>query len=99
LIPAAFAIAGFGTGTWAGVGPMIAELLPTRVRNTALGLLLNVTRGIQFFTPLAITWLSPRIGFATTLAIGAIFSVTGAALVWLLPETRGRVISALDHAR
>ena len=97
LIPAAFVVAGIGTGTWAGVGPMISELLPTRVRNTALGLLLNVTRGIQFFTPLAITWLSPRLGFAMTLAIGAFFSASGAALVWLLPETRGRDITSLDR--
>jgi MFS family permease len=97
LTPAGFVVAGIGTGTWAGVGPMISELLPTRVRNTALGLLLNVTRGIQFFTPLAITWLSPRLGFAMTLAIGAIFSTTGAALVWSLPETRGRDITMLDQ--
>ncbi len=38
--------------------PMISELLPTSVRNTTLALLLNVTRGLQFFTPLAITMFS-----------------------------------------
>jgi MFS family permease len=69
VLSAAFFIAGVGTGTWAGVGPMISELLPTKVRNAALGLLLNVTRGIQFFTPLVITWLSPQIGFPATLAV------------------------------
>lgn len=97
LVTAGFVVAGIGTGTWAGVGPMISELLPTRVRNTALGLLLNVTRGIQFFTPLVITELSPRLGFAATLAIGAVFSAVGAALVWALPETRGRDITLLDR--
>lgn len=96
VLSAAFFIAGIGTGTWAGVGPMISELLPTKVRNAALGLLLNITRGIQFFTPLVITWLSPRMGFAATLALGAIFSVVGAALVWMLPETSGSTITALD---
>jgi MFS family permease len=99
LIPAALAIAGFGTGVWSGVGAMISEMLPTHVRNTALGLLLNVTRGIQFFTPLIITALSPLIGFGPTLAIGALFSAAGSAIVWLLPETRGRVITAHDAAR
>jgi len=96
MIPAAFVIAGIGTGTWAGVGPMISELLPTKVRNSALGLLLNLTRGIQFFTPLAITRLSSRLGFAAALSVGAIFSAIGAMMVWTLPETRGRSITSLD---
>jgi MFS family permease len=98
LIPAAMIIAGAGTGIWSGVGPMIAEMLPTQVRNTALGLLLNVTRGIQFATPLLITLLSRRIGFGAALSIGAMFAAIGAGMVWLLPETRGRVITALDAA-
>ena len=75
---------------------MIAEMLPTNVRNIALGLLLNVTRGIQFFTPLIITALNPILGFGPTLAIGALFSAAGAMLVWMLPETRGRRITELD---
>src|SRR5262249_12438970 len=58
LIAGAMVIAGIGTGIWAGAGPMIAEMLPTNVRNTALAVLLNGTRGLQFFTPLAITTLS-----------------------------------------
>jgi MFS family permease len=96
LVSAAMVTAGFGTGLWSGVAPMISELLPTRIRNTALGLLLNVTRGFQFFTPLLITVLSMRLGFGATLALGAIFSILGASLVWLLPETRGTSITALD---
>ena len=96
LVSAAMAIAGVGTGIWAGVGPMISEMLPTRVRNAALGLLLNVTRGIQFFTPLMITFLSASLGLGVTLSIGAMFSAAGAAMVWLLPETRGLPITSLD---
>ncbi len=96
LIRGALIVAGFGTGIWSGAGPMISEMLPTSVRNTALGLLLNVTRGIQFFTPLIITALSPRLGFGPTLAIGALFSFVGAIMVWALPETRGRRITDLD---
>jgi MFS family permease len=96
LIRGALIVAGFGTGIWSGAGPMIAEMLPTSVRNTALGLLLNVTRGIQFFTPLIITALSPRLGFGPTLALGALFSFAGAMMVWMLPETRGRRITDLD---
>ena len=54
LISIAMFTAGFGTGIWAGIAPMIAEMLPTRIRNTSLGLILNVTRGFQFFTPILI---------------------------------------------
>lgn len=96
LISAAMFTAGFGTGIWAGVAPTIAELMPTRVRNTALGLLLNVTRGMQFFTPIAIAALGARFGFGATLSVGALFSTAGAAMVWMLPETRARSITALD---
>jgi len=98
LIASAMFTAGFGTGIWSGMAPMISELLPTRVRNTSLGLLLNVTRGFQFFTPIAITILSTRLGFGPTLAIGAVFSTVAAAMIWLLPETRGSDITALDQA-
>jgi MFS family permease len=96
LISAAMFTAGFGTGIWAGIAPMIAEMLPTRIRNTSLGLLLNVTRGFQFFTPILIAALGARFGFGATLSLGALFSTMGALLVWILPETRGRSITALD---
>ena len=98
MIPAAMFTIGLGTGLWSGVAPMISEMLPTRVRNTALGLLLNVSRGFQFFTPIFIAAMGARFGFAPTLALGAVFSVMGASMVWLLPETRGREITALDDA-
>jgi MFS family permease len=98
LIAAAMFMVGFGTGLWSGVAPMISEMLPTRVRNTALGLLLNVTRGFQFFTPIFIAVMGARVGFAPTLALGAVFSAAGASMVWTLPETRGRRITALDGA-
>jgi MFS family permease len=97
-IAGAMAVAGFGTGIWSGMTPMISELLPTRARNTALGLLLNVTRGFQFFTPIFITAMSQRAGFGPTLALGAVFAAAGAAMIWTLPETRGRVITDLDPA-
>ena len=98
LIALAMFTIGFGTGLWSGVAPMISEMLPTRVRNTALGLLLNISRGFQFFTPIFIAAMGARFGFAPTLALGAVFSVAGATLVWTLPETRGREITALDAA-
>lgn len=96
LIVGAVMIAGFGTGIWSGAAPFISELLPTRVRNTGMGLLLNLTRGFQFFTPLAITWLGKYFGLGAALSLGALFSLGGAATIWTLPETRGRSITELD---
>jgi MFS family permease len=96
LIAASMTLAGFGTGIWSGAGTLMSELFPTRMRNTILGLLLNLTRGIQFFTPLVITALSAKVGFAAALALGSLFAAIGALLVWRLPETRGRPITSLD---
>jgi MFS family permease len=96
LIAISMIAAGFGTGVWAGMAPMIAEMMPTSIRNTALGAILNIARGFQFFTPIAITALSTTLGFGATLSIGAAFSAVGAAMVWMLPETRGRRITDLD---
>jgi MFS family permease len=96
LIAGAMVLAGFGTGIWSGTGPIVSELLPTKVRNSALGLLLNVTRGLQFFTPMVIAVLSRSIGFGAALSIGAAFSAVGSMLIWLIPETRGRVLTRLD---
>jgi MFS family permease len=96
LIFIAMALTGFGTGLWAGAAPYMSELLPTRVRNAAMGALLNVTRGFQFFTPLMITALGRHFGLGAALSVGAIFSVAAAAMIWMLPETRGRSIVELD---
>jgi MFS family permease len=97
LIAGAMVFAGVGTGIWSGVGPIVSELLPTKVRNSALGMLLNVTRGLQFFTPMVIAVLSRSIDFGAALSIGAAFSAAGAMLIWLIPETRGRVLTKLDE--
>jgi MFS family permease len=98
LIVASMIVTGFGTGLWSGAAPYMSELLPTRVRNAAMGALLNVTRGFQFFTPLMITSLGRRFGLGAALSVGAFFSVSAAALIWTLPETRGRSIVELDAA-
>lgn len=97
LVVAAMILTGFGTGIWSGAAPFISELLPTRVRNTAMGLILNLTRGFQFFTPLAITGLGKYFGLGAALSLGALFSLGGAAAIWTLPETRGRPITELDE--
>jgi hypothetical protein len=46
---------------------------------------------------MAIAVLSRSIGFGAALSIGAAFSALGAMLIWLIPETRGRVLTRLDE--
>lgn len=93
-------LVGVGTGNFSGYGPIFSELFPTRIRNTAMGTAFNLARGVQFFTPLVITWvaslpfLGPERGLGTGISLGAFFAVVTGLWVWTLPETRGTRISA-----
>jgi MFS family permease len=85
---AALFLVGVGTGTWSNFGPMLAELFPTSLRNTAMSTVLNASRGAQFAAPLLIAVLEPRFGLAAGIGLAAAFAVAAAAMVWTLPETR-----------
>lgn len=87
-------ITGVGTGTWSNFGPMIAELYPTRIRNTALNTILNLARAAMFLTPWLVGTLSERFGFGIGLYLGAFFSLLAGIWIWLLPETRGKAITS-----
>ena len=94
LLLGAMLLVGIGTGTWSNFGPMLAELFPTQVRNSAMSSVLNVSRGAQFGAPVLITLLEPRYGLSAGIGLAAGFAVAAAALIWTLPETRARTISA-----
>jgi MFS family permease len=85
-------LVGIGTGTWSMFGPFFAELFPTAIRNTAIGAIFNVARGVQFFTPLIITAVAARTDLSAGIALAAAFSLAAGLTVWALPETRGREI-------
>ncbi len=89
---AALLIAGLGTGTWSCFGPYFSELFPTRVRGTAMSVIMNTTRGIQFLAPIAITAVADRFGLVGGIAFAAAFAVLAGAWVWTLPETVGTEI-------
>ncbi|HEY3216508.1 MAG TPA: MFS transporter [Candidatus Eisenbacteria bacterium] len=85
-------VAGLGTGTWSGFGPLYTELFPTRVRNTAGGICMNVTRGVQFLAPLLVVAVGGQ-ELGRGVALAAAFAVLAGATVWWLPETRARVLA------
>ena len=98
-------LVGVGTGNFSGYGPIFSELFPTGIRNTAMGTAFNLARGIQFFTPVIITWVASRPwvstegGLGAGIAIGAFFALFTGLWVWMLPETRGTTILAANLVR
>jgi MFS family permease len=103
-------IVGLGTGNFSGYGPIFSELFTTRVRNTAMGSAFNLARGVQFFTPLVITWVAAHAASGTAqngtgrdlgigISIGAFFAIWTGLWIWTLPETRGTQILAAEVVR
>jgi putative MFS transporter len=82
-------LVGFGEGNWGGVGPLLNEVFPTTVRASALGIIYNVSRGVQFLAPVAIAWVASRSTFGAGIALAAPFAVLAGLAVWALPETKG----------
>jgi MFS family permease len=99
-LPLAFMVlVGLGTGNFSGYGPIFSELFPTRIRNSAMGVAFNLSRGAQFFTPVIITWvttlpLAHGHGLGAGISIGAFFALFTGLWVWTLPETKGTEITA-----
>ena len=89
-------LTGFGTGFFGGFGALFSELFPTKIRNTAVGTIFNLSRGIQFITPLMITLVATYYDLSYGIAIAAIFAILVGVWIWTLPETRGTVINELD---
>ncbi len=83
-------VAFFGTGYFSGFGAVAAEIFPTSIRATALGVTYNSGRLLSAVAPFVIGSLAQRRGF------GAAFIVTSiafliAAVLWIgIPETKGR---------
>jgi MFS family permease len=80
---------GFGEGNWGCIGPLLNEVFPTSVRASALGIIYNVSRGVQFLAPVIIAWVATRSTFGAGIALAAPFAVLAGLAVWLLPETKG----------
>jgi MFS family permease len=93
-------LVGFGEGNWGCIGPLLNEVFPTGVRAAALGIIYNVSRGVQFLAPVVITFVASRSTFGAGIALAAPFALLAGAAVWFLPETKGvRLASTLTTER
>ncbi len=80
----------FGHGYFSVFGALLAELFPTHIRGTAQGLTYNSGRALSAVAPLTIGSLADRYGLKSALTMTSGFFLAGAALMHLLPETKGR---------
>jgi putative MFS transporter len=100
MLLAVMFMAGFGEGNWGCIGPLLNELFPTSVRAAALGIIYNLSRGVQFFAPVIIAFVAARYTFGAGIALAAPFALLAGLSVWALPETKGvRLKSQYTHAR
>jgi MFS family permease len=86
-------ILGFvGHGYFSLFGAFLAELFPTAVRATGQGLTYNLGRGLGALAPYTIGALAtvPHVGIGSALALTSAFFLTGALLLFALPDTSGR---------
>lgn len=87
-------LVGFGTGMFGGYGSLFSELFPTSMRSTAMGSAFNLARGIQFFTPVAISLIATRYGLGGGISLAVLFALLTGIWIWTFPETRGRKLYA-----
>ena len=86
-------VAFFGTGFFSGFSALSAELFPTEVRATAMGLSYNIGRGFSAFAPVrrGLRWPT-RYGLGSAFFLQAAAFFLAALLALALPETKGKAL-------
>jgi MFS family permease len=90
-----FPLGFFASGIFSGMGSFLTELFPTRIRGSGQGFAYNFGRGVASFNPLLVGLLSATLPLGQSIGIFALIAyglLILAAL--LLPETKGRVLTA-----
>lgn len=88
-----FPLGFFASGYFAGMGPFLTELFPTRLRGSGQGFCYNFGRALGAIFPTLVGYISQQMTLANAIAIFAI-SAYGLLFIcaWALPETRGKVL-------
>jgi MFS family permease len=91
-----FVLGTLQSGTAAGTGAFLAELFPTHIRGTAQGFTGNAGRAVGAIMPTIVGVLSAHIKLAAAMGQCACASYLIVVIAaFLLPETRGRDLSAI----
>jgi len=96
LFLGAFMMGAFGCGIWGMAPAYVTERYPTEARGVGPGFCYHAAAAIGALMPLLIGWMDDRgtplaAAMAMPIAVSLLLSAT---LIWLGPETRGRVFSA-----
>jgi len=83
----------FGHGYFSVFGALLAELFPSSVRGVAQGLCYNAGRGLSVLAPATIGFIADRKGLGIAIACTSVLYIIGAAVICLLPETKGRSLT------
>ena len=90
-----FPLGFFASGVFSAMGPFFTEHFPTRVRGIGQGFAYNVGRATGALFPTLVGLLSARMPLGEAIGLFAAFAyATMAVAAFLLPETRGKVLSA-----
>jgi MFS family permease len=90
-----FPLGFFVSGVFSGMGAMLTELFPTRMRGSGQGFCYNMGRAVGSLFPYAIGLTSHSMGLGESIGI---FAATAYGVMILaaltLPETRGATLKA-----
>lgn len=81
-----------GHGFFSVFGSFLGELFPTAARATGQGLAYNAGRGLGALAPFTIGAIAtmPQFGIGTAIALTSAFFLSGAVLMYALPDAGGR---------
>jgi MFS family permease len=90
-----FPLGFFASGVFSGMGPFFTELFPTRMRGSGQGFVYNFGRGVAALNPWLVGIVSGMLPLGQSIGVFAIVAYGLMAIAaLLLPETRGRVLTA-----
>jgi MFS family permease len=89
-----FPLGFFSSGVFSAMGPFFTEHFPTRVRGVGQGFAYNIGRATGAFFPTLVGMLSTHIPLGQAIGIFAgLAYATMAVAAFLLPETRGKILT------